>query len=289
MVSIKHNLKNGDYVEVLTSKSQTPSKDWLNYCVTSKARSKIRHYVKTEQRKKSMEIGQGLLDRVFKKTGLTPQNYKKKHPQLFEEALKDFGCQSLEELQILLGYGKVYPNQVTEKILKDFDPEPADEGIIAKAFNTVLKSKSKKSSLVTVDGMSDILVHFAKCCHPIPGDEIVGFITRGRGIVIHRDDCTKVYDLDPQRELEVNWGQSHSDTARIVKLYIMMSNERGVLNKITELFNIKGIDIQNLDVKVTKGQRGIAYFDIFIKDKQQLSQLITDVKKITNVLDVKRM
>jgi len=291
MVSIKHKLENGDYVEVMTSKTQTPSKDWLNYCVTSKARSKIRHYVKTEQRKKAMEIGQGLLERVFKKTGLTPQNYKKKHPQLFEEALRDFGCQTLDELQILLGYGKVYPNQVTEKILKDVDQveEPKEEGIISKAFNTVLRSKSKKTSLVTVDGMSDVLVHFAKCCHPIPGDDIVGFITRGRGIVIHRADCTKVYDLDPQRELDVSWGQTHSDAARIVKLYIMISNQRGVLNKITELFNIKGIDIHNLEVKVIKGQRGVAYFDIFIKDKDQLSHLLMDIKKINDVLEVKRM
>ena len=291
MVSIRHKLQNGDYVEVVTSKSQAPSKDWLNFCVTSRARSKIRYYIKTEQRKKAMEIGQGLLDKVFKKTGLTPQNYKKKHPKIFGEALRDFGCQSLEELQILLGYGKVYSNQVSEKILKDVDPpeEEGSENVITKAFNTVLKSKKSKSSLVIVDGMSNILVHFGKCCHPIPGDDIVGFITRGRGIVVHRADCTKIYDLDPQRELEVQWGQIHADTSRVVKLYITLNNQMGVLNRITELLKLKGIDIQNAQVKLIKDQRGVAYFDIYIKDKSQLSQLIMDIKKLPDILDVKRM
>ena len=292
MVSFKHKLKNGDYVEVITSKTQTPSKDWLNFAVTSKARSKIRHFVKTEQRKKAMEIGEGLLDKVFKKTGLTPKNYMKKHSQIFEEALREFGCQSLDELQILLGYGKVYPNQVTEKILKDIETpeeERQNEGIISKAFNTVLKSKSKNPSLVTVDGMSDILVHFGKCCHPIPGDDIVGYITRGRGIVVHRADCEKVYDLDPQREVEVSWGHTGSEASRIVKLYIMLNNQRGVLNRITELLSLKGIDIHHAEIKVIEGQRGVAYFDIFIRDKSQLSQLLMDIKKLTEVIDVKRM
>ncbi len=292
MVTIKHKLKNGDYVEVVTSKTQTPSKDWLNFCVTSKARSKIRHYVKTEQRKRAMEIGEGVLDKVFKKTGLTPQNFKKKNPQVFEEALKDFGCQSIEELQILLGYGKIYPNQVTEKILKDYDSsddENKSEGIISKAFKTVLNSKNKKSSLVTVDGMSDVLVHYAKCCHPIPGDDIVGFITRGRGIIVHRADCVKVYDLDSQRELDVQWGVVKQDSSRIVKLYILINNQLGVLNRITELLNLKGIDIQNAQIKVIKGERGVAYFDIFIRDKKQLSLLILEIKKIHDVIDIKRL
>ena len=290
MVSIRYKLQNGDYIEVMTSKTQTPSKDWLNFCVTSKARSKIRHFVKTEQRKKAMEIGQGLLNKIFKKIGSTPQNYKKKHPHIFEEALRDFGCQSLDELKILLGYGKIYPNQVSEKILKNIDePEKKGkgEGIIARALNTVLRSKN--SSSVTVDGISDVLVYYSKCCHPIPGDDIVGFITRGRGIVVHRSDCTKIHGLDPQRELDVQWRQSQGDASKVVKLYIMLNNQRGVLNRITELLNQKGIDIQNAQVKSIKEDKGVAYFNIFIKDKSQLSQLITDIKKLSEVIDVKRM
>lgn len=293
MVSLKHKLKNGDYVDVITSKNQTPSKDWLNFCVTTKAKSKIRYFIKEEQRKRAMEIGHGLLDKVFKKTGLTPQNYLKKHPQLFDEALKEFGCQSLEELQILLGYGKIYPNQVAEKILKDYEEDESDskesESIITKAFNTVLKSKSKKSSLVTVDGMSDVLVHFAKCCAAIPGDDIVGFITRGRGIVVHRADCSKVHDLDEDREVHVGWGELNKESSRLIKIYVLASNQRGVLNRITEIFNLKNIDIHNAQIKATKDQKAVAYFDIYIRDKSQLFQLLADIRKLDDVIDARRV
>ncbi|MGH1469074.1 MAG: RelA/SpoT family protein [Bdellovibrionales bacterium] len=290
LVPLKYQLKNGDYIEIITSKTQTPSKDWLNYCVTTKARNKIRHYIKEEQRKRALEIGRGILEKAFRKIGLNPVTYFKKNTTAFEEALKEFGAGTLDELNILLGYGKIYPNQVIEKLFpKDEAPkELPEEGFISKTVKNVL-GKNKKSSLVMVDGMSDVLVYFAKCCHPIPGDDITGFISRGRGITVHRADCPKSFELDPQREVDVQWGKTQDGAARLVKLYVLASDNRGLLIKMTEIFASKGIDLQNAQIKATRDRKVIAYFDALVKDSSQLQVLIADLRKLNDIIEVKRI
>lgn len=291
LVPLKYQLKNGDYVEIITSKNQTPSKDWLNYCVTSKATNKIRHFVKEEQRKRSLEIGRGLLEKAFRKAGLNPVSYFKKNPLVFEEVLKDSGAGTMDELYILLGYGKVYTNHILEKVFpKDEVPkeEEKEESFISKTVKSAL-GKNKKTSLVMVDGMSDVLVYFAKCCHPIPGDDITGFISRGRGITIHRVDCQKSFELDPQREVDVQWGKSQEGASRLVKLYVMASDSRGILIKITEIFASKGIDLQNAQLKATRDRKVIGYFDALVKDSTQLQLLISDLRKLDDIIEVKRV
>lgn len=290
LVSLKYNLKNGDYIEIITSKTQTPSKDWLNYCVTTKARNKIRHYVKEEQRKRSLEIGRGILEKSFRKVGLNYGTYFKKNPVIYEEILKDSGAGTLDELSILLGYGKVYPNQILEKIFpkdKEIPPVPEDS-FISKTVKKVL-GKNKKTSLVMVDGMSDVLVYFAKCCHPIPGDDITGFISRGRGITIHRSDCAKSFELDPQREVDVQWGKNQEGASRLVKIYVLATDHRGLLIKMTEVFASKGVDLQNAQIKATRDRKVVAYFDALVKDSSQLQLLIADLRKLEDIIEVKRI
>ncbi len=290
LVPLKYQLKNGDYIEIITSKTQTPSKDWLNYCVTTKARNKIRHYIKEEQRKRALEIGRGILEKAFRKIGLNPVTYFKKNTAAFEDALKEFGAGTLDELNILLGYGKIYPNQVIEKLFpkEEAPAEPQEEGFISKTVKNVL-GKNKKSSLVMVDGMSDVLVYFAKCCHPIPGDDITGFISRGRGITVHRVDCPKSFELDPQREVDVQWGKVQEGAARLVKLYVLASDNRGLLIRMTEIFASKGIDLQNAQIKATRDRKVIAYFDALVKDSSQLQVLIADLRKLNDIIEVKRI
>jgi GTP pyrophosphokinase len=291
IVPLKYQLKNGDYVEIITSKTQTPSKDWLNYSVTTKARSKIRHFVKEEQRKRSLAIGKGILEKSFRKAGLNPFSYFKKNPALFEEILKDAGAGTLDELCILLGYGKVYPNHIIEKVFpKDEKPqlEEEEESFISKTVKNVL-GKNKKNSLVMVDGMSDVLVYFAKCCSPIPGDDIAGFISRGRGITIHRADCPKAFEIDPQREVDVQWGKAQEGASRLVKLYVLASDNRGLLIKMTEIFASKGVDLQNAQIKATRDRKAVAYFDARVKDSEQLQHLISELRKLDDVIEVKRI
>lgn len=290
LVPLKYQLRNGDYVEIVTLKTQTPSKDWLNYCVTTKARNKIRHYIKGEQRKRALEIGKGTLEKAFRKAGLNPVSYFKKNATVFEEVLKDSGAGTLDELHILLGYGKVYASHILEKIFPkdDVHQEPVEEGFISKTVKNVL-GKNKKNSLVMVDGMSDVLVYFAKCCHPIPGDDITGFISRGRGITIHRVDCVKSFELDSQREVDVQWGRVQKGAARLVKLYVLASDNRGLLIRMTEIFEAKGIDLQNAQIKATRDRKVIAYFDALVKDLDQLQLVIADLRKLDDIIEVKRI
>ncbi len=290
IVPLKYKLKNGDFVEILTSKTQSPSKDWLNHCVTTKARSKIRYHVKQEQRKRALEIGKGILDKALRKIDLSSQSYFKKNPVVLDDILKDLGCHSLEELQIQLGYGKIYPNQIIEKIVSEpeavKDPE---ENFLQRAVKTAFTKNKKASSLITVDGMNDVLVHFAKCCHPIPGDPILGFITRGRGIVVHRSDCQKSFDLDPDRQLDVNWGKIGSDhAAQIVRLRVVAVDTRGLLLRVSEAFLSKGVDLQNAQIKATRDRKAICTFDVKIKDTTQLHNVLQELRKLKDVIDVSR-
>ncbi len=290
-VPLKYELKNGDHVEIITSKTQTPSKDWLNYCVTTKAKNKIRYYIKEEQRKRALEIGKGILEKSFRKIGLNPISYFKKNPINFEELLKELGVKTLEELNILLGYGKIYPDQILKKFFpkEKIDPELKEESFISKTVKNAL-GKNKKNSLVMVDGMSDILVYFAKCCHPIPGDDITGFISRGRGITVHRADCPKSFQLDSQREVDVEWGKTKEGLVRrLVQIYVLASDNSGLLIRITEVFASKGIDLQNAQIKATRDKKVVAYFDAFVKDSNQLQVVITELRKLNDIIEVKRI
>lgn len=287
IVPLKYQLKSGDYIEILTSKTQSPSKDWLNSCVTSKARSKIRHFIKQEQRKRALEIGRGILEKTFRKHELNFVSFFKKNPQILEDVLKECGAHSVDELCILLGYGKVSPQTVINIALpKDQPPEAPEESFISRAVQTVLKKK--KTSLVMVDGMSDVLVSFAKCCNPIPGDAISGFISRGRGITIHRSDCVKAFELDPQREVDVQWGKVQSDASRRVKIYILASDSKGLLGKITDVFSARGINLSNAQVKATRDKKAVGYFDIYVRDTAELSQVLSDLRKVSEVIEAKR-
>jgi GTP pyrophosphokinase len=294
MVPLKYKLQSGDYIEIITSKSQTPSKDWLNYCVTTKARTRIRHYVKQEQRKRALEIGRGILEKAFRKVDLSPATYFKKNQTLLDEILRDMGTQSLDELHILVGYGKVYPNQILERILpkEEIKKPEAEESFLSRTVKTVLnknKKKNKKGSLVMVDGMSDVLVYFAKCCHPIPGDPITGFISRGRGITIHRSDCVKSFEIDAQREVDVQWGQTQEGASRLVKIYVLASDTRGLLIRLTEIFASKGVDLQNAQMKATRDKKAVAYFDAYVRDSAQLGELLVEMRKVQDIIEVKRL
>ncbi len=290
LVPLKYRLKNGDHVEIITLKTQTPSKDWLNYCVTTKAKNKIRYYIKEEQRKRALEIGKGILEKSFKTVGLNPISYFKKNSANFEEVLKESGVKTLDELNVLLGYGKIYPDQILKKLFpkKEIYSEVKKESFISKTVRNVLE-KNKKKSLILVDGMSNVLVYFAKCCHPIPGDDITGFISRGRGIIIHRVNCPKSFELDSQREVDVEWGKRPEGLTRLVQIYVLALDNSGLLIRITEVFASKGIGLQNARIKATRDKKVIAYFDALVKDLNQLQVVITHLRRLRDIIEVKRI
>ncbi|MCB0411124.1 MAG: bifunctional (p)ppGpp synthetase/guanosine-3',5'-bis(diphosphate) 3'-pyrophosphohydrolase, partial [Bdellovibrionales bacterium] len=290
LVSLKYQLQNGDRVEIITSKNQTPSKDWLKFCVTTRAKSKIRSHVKAEQRKRALEIGRELLEKQTRKFGVSSQ--KVLVGDKFNEYLKTQGCNNLEDLYIRVGFGYLTPQQVWERVVPDAETlaETKDENFLQKAFRAAVHRTKKTASLIQVDGMDDVLVRFAKCCGPIPGDSIVGFITRGRGIVIHRADCEKAFELDQDRRIDVSWsGFKAPGAVRMVRLRVLSQDVAGLLKQMTEVFSSFGVNIHNAQARTLRDGHAICNFDISVHDTEQLSQVSNSLRKLKGVIDVTRV
>lgn len=292
IVPLRHKLQNGDTVEVLTSKTQKPSKDWLKICVTTRAKSKIRAFVKEEQRRLSQAMGRDLVEKEFRKYGLNVNRFIKTDE--FEKYLKDFGVKDYDDLCVKVGYGKLEPRHLVDRVAPNekISPEAAekkDQSFLDKVFKSAAK-KNKSNSLVIVEGMDDVLVHYGRCCHPIPGDPIISFISRGRGITVHRADCSRAFSMDQERRVEVKWNKS-SDVhqERNVRLMITSNDTPGLLKLMSEVFAVKGININNANIRTTKDKKAVCLFDLSVRDASQLQQAIFELQKIRGVMAVERV
>ena len=292
MVPLKHELENGDRVEIMTAKTQTPSKDWLKFVVTNKAKSKIRQYVKEEQRRNSVNLGKEIVEKEFRKFGLAAAKYLK-GPE-YDSYMKAQGVHDVEELYAQVGYGKFEPRHLVDN-LKPQNAEKTEEknetiSFMEKVVKSA-KSKTKKSnSLVSVDGMDDVLVHFAKCCGPIPGDVISGFISRGKGIIIHRGDCPRVFELDQIRRVDVAWTTKTAGDGqeRQVKLEVIGQDVPGLLKLMSEAFSVQGINIESAQIRTTRDKKAVCLFEVSVKDLKQLSNAVLALQKIKGIIGVQR-
>ncbi len=291
LVPLKYKLQNGDNVEVITSKNQTPSKDWLNYCITGRAKSKIRSHVKEEQRTQALGLGKEIIEKTFRKHGANASKHLKGAD--FDQYIRDQGCASLDDLYIKVGYGKLMPIHIVEAILPKDESKPTaeekSESFITKAFKSAVGRRKKSSSLIQVDGMSDVLVRFAKCCNPIPGDPIMGFITIGRGLTVHRADCVKAYEFDQDRRIDVEWSAGHGQEGRQIVLRVVSLDVPGLLKNMTEVFSSMGVNIHNAQIKTTKDKKAIGNFDVTVRDTEHLSEVMTALNKIKGVIGVTRI
>ncbi len=292
MVPLKYRMQNGDTIEIVTSKTQVPSKDWLKFAVTSKAKAKIRQYVKEEQRKRSLTLGKELVEKEFRKFGAAAAKHF--NGEVYTQFLKDFGLHSVEEMYIKVGYGKLEPRTLVEKLLPNFTQQTEKtetQSFMDKVIKAAQTKIKKSKSLVSVDGMDDVLVHFAKCCSPIPGDSIVGFISRGRGITLHRSDCKKGFELDQERKVDVQWTTKHAGAGqeRNVKLKVLSQDITGLLKMMSEAFAVHGINIESAQVKTTRDKKAICIFEISVRDAKQLSEAILGLQKIRGILGVERV
>ncbi len=296
IVPLKHKLQNGDRVEILTSKTQNPSKDWLKFVVTNKAKSKIRQYVKDEQRKNAIVIGKELIEKEFRKFSLSAAKYLK-GPE-FDQYISDCGIVDVEELQARVGYGKfeprhlidnLSPNAIQKEIEKNEQSETAT--FMQKVVKSAKSKSRKNNSLVMVDGMEDVLVHFAKCCGPIPGDAISGFISRGKGITIHTSSCAKVFELDLMRRVDVAWTAKTAAVGqeRQVKIEVIGQDIPGLLKLMSESFSMQGINIESAQIKTTRDKKAVCLFEISVKDLTQMNNAILALQKIKGIIGVQRV
>ncbi len=288
LVPLKTKLRSGDAIEVLTSQHQQPSKDWLKFCVTTRAKSKIRAYVKNQERQRALEVGRDLLEKEFRKHGLGMKKYLDQSEQKF----KELGVNVADDLFVLVGYGRVTAKDVVLKFVPNsVAVEKENPSFIQKVFQNALNKKKKSQSIIKVDGMEDVLVRFGKCCDPIPGDPVVGFISRGRGITIHKVDCERGFEVDQARRIEVEWSvnSTPNGSERIVRIRVVSQDLPGLLKNMTETFAIRGMNIHNAQIRTTKDKKAICVFDVAVKDTNELSQVIQDLQKIKGIMGVTRV
>ncbi len=286
LVSLKTELQNGDVVEVLTSPHQTPSKDWLKLVKSSKARNRIRHWVKTQERERSIELARDMLDKELRKHERT-LNKALADPKM-EDVAHDLGFKSVDELLAAVGYGKVTVKQVLSRLL----PQEKSRATIARlpAIGKVIDKVRRKSSHspIKIQGIEDIMVRFAQCCNPLPGDDIVGFITRGHGITIHTADCIHLLESDPARRVDVEWDLS-APTSRNVAIRVYCHDKKGALAGITTCIAESEADIVSARVHTVKGNKGVNEFEISVKSVDHLKQVMKALKAVPGVYRVERL
>ena len=288
MVPLKYKLKNGDVAEIITSKGHKPSKDWLKLAGTNSAKSKIRSFIKREERERSLKIGEELLDKELRKMGTTLKKMKK--TEQMTKTATAFGFHKVEDLIATVGFGKYSPRQVLGRLFPA--EEVADKlGQVAEVKAQVRKAKAKaRKEGIVVDGLDDLMVRFAHCCNPLPGDEVVGIITRGRGISVHTEDCPNLeaesYDSD--RIVEINWDDK-AKVPRKVSIKITSEDIKGILAEMTGIISERNINITHADIRTSSDDRAINTFDVEVEDVSQLKALINSLTGVKGVISVERI
>ncbi len=288
LVPLRTPIQNGDMVEVLTNPSRNPSRDWLNLVVTSRAKSKIRQWLNTQQKQRAMEIGRRLFEKELRKYGLSLR--KVTEAPGFAEYLQAEGLSKLEDLYSRLGFGKAEPRQVLERAVghDKLAETPEKPSRLRQAVSKILPFGA--SGPITVKGHGDLLAYLAKCCTPLPGEDIVGYITRGRGVSVHRVDCPNVQNLlyNPEREIEVKWDQQKDDVYQ-VSLMIEVEDQQGMLARLTEAITRAGSNITSIEADTQRETgRGTIGVVCQLHDRKHLDKLLREVRSISGVLRVGR-
>ncbi len=286
LVPLTYELKTGDIIEIITSKNHHPSKDWLKFVKTIKARSKIRHWIKTQEKERSMTLGREMLDKAFRKQKLNFNTLVKS--EKMEEVGAQFGFKAVDDLIANVGYGKITPLQVIRKIVPQNQEAAEGEASIFNKFIGRVGRKKKLKTGVLVRGVDDILIKFGKCCQPVPGDPIVGYITRGFGVTVHRTTCINALRMNPDRQIEVEWNQETSEVFP-VKIRIISQDRVGLLADVVSNISKFGANILHATSETHDNKMVDSFFTIGVEDVSHLDKILSAVKKVKRVQDVKRV
>jgi GTP pyrophosphokinase len=287
IVSLKYEFRSGDTVEIMTSPNQKPSKDWLKFTRTSRAKTKIRQWFKTEEWEKSITLGKDLLEKELRKYDL--QQAKLIKSGELAKVASEFSFKDADNLIAAVGYGKVTANQIIGKILPPErleQHEEEEEGRLKRLIQKVTRGGSKDALLIK--GVDNIVVRYAGCCNPLPGDKVVGFITRGRGVTIHTSDCKNIMDDDPNRKVDVEWDSSKKFIYP-VRIRIYSEDKKGMLADISNSITSNEANITNARVETTDEKKAIGTFEVEIQDLNHLKKVIKGLEKIKGVQRVERM
>jgi guanosine-3',5'-bis(diphosphate) 3'-pyrophosphohydrolase len=292
IVTLRYTLKNGDIVEIMTQPNHLPSKDWLSIVKTSRARNKIKHEINATERAKAIEIGEKYLEKEARRLGVQLGKITKAE---FERVAGEYGYSKIEDLYAGLGYGKFSARQVLQNAAPDqlAAPEAAPEKEPSTASPPYPPRPVAHGDLaVKVKGSDDVMVYRAKCCNPIPGEAIVGYVTRGKGIAVHSVACPNVQNLmyEVERKIEVEWSRAAANQFA-VKLVVRTDDRPGLLNQLTSILSTENTNIRTLEARSDADQNDGAIIEmtVDVRDKKQLEKLIVAMRRISGVRDVERL
>ena len=290
MVPLRHKLHSGDIVEIITQPGHKPSRDWLGVVRSSRARNKIKHWLNIHQRERAIEIGKKLIDKEARKYRISLKDIKDED---FQRIASDYGLGGPDDLMAAIGYGKYSARQVLGKVASASEPAAAtvleEESAIGSVVRRVFGGDH--SNAIRVKGHGDLLVYRARCCYPIRGEAVVGYVTRGKGVAVHSVNCPNVLNLmyEPERRIDVEWGKEEGGPSAFpVKLTVFCDDRFGMLKQITAVISDTKTNIRNIGARTENGQANVDIV-IEIEDLKHLENIIQGVRKIPGVHDVQRL
>jgi GTP diphosphokinase / guanosine-3',5'-bis(diphosphate) 3'-diphosphatase len=279
-------LRNGDTCEVITNKQQKPNKDWLEFAKTSRAKTKIRAWLRTSERDRASAIGRELLERELKRFNQSPKEHltNKLVEKFVSEKYKE-----LDDILVAVGYGKLAPQVVVERVLpEELRAKPAEPQQKKSRLSELIDRVARRNaSGVKIEGIEDMLVHYARCCSAVKGDPIVGFVTRGRGLTVHRRDCSKVLELDPERRIHVSW-DANTSFVRPISLRIVTDDREGMLADLSGVFSKSSVNIMEANCKALPDGQAVNTFKCGIKDLDELRKVVKALEGVKGVHAVER-
>jgi GTP pyrophosphokinase len=284
MVSLPYQLQTGDIIEIVTSKNHTPSKDWLKFVKTIKARSKIRQWVKTQEKERSISLGREMLDKAFRKERLSFTTLSKS--EKMNEVVEALGVKTLDDLIANVGYGKVTPLQVLRPFTVKPESPDSRESILEKLMSRVRKKKPRAG--VLVKGVEDILIKFGKCCQPVPGDPIIGYITQGYGVTVHRASCVNALRSSPERQIDVEWNTESAESYP-VKIQIISNDRMGLLADLVGNISKLGANILHASSDTKENKMVESHFTISVTDTEHLERILSAMRRVKQVQDARRI
>ena len=287
IVPLKYKVSNGDIVEILTSNEAHPSRDWLNFVKSSRARSAIRRWINVKQKEEAIELGKKLLERNARSYKLNLKSYKDK----LESMLPDFNVSQMEDLFARIGFGKISPRQVLKKLepskVEEQEGEESGTSRVTQMVNKVLR---RSDTAIQVNGYDDLLVYRAQCCNPIRGEEIIGYITTGRGISVHSVDCPSVEKLllNPEWKVQVKWTEDGKKCIYPVRLLISTEDRTGILADVTSAVSHIDTNIVSVNAQTVDDRYGVIDMTVEISHIQHLEEIMDCLKAIEGVREVER-
>ena len=292
MMPIVTPLKSGDIVEIITSDTaKGPSRDWLKIVKSSSAKTKIQQWFKKTEREENIEKGKDILDKEIKKIGMSHSDLFK--PEWIQVVLNRYNYNSVEDMYASIGFGGISPNKIITRLLEEYKKEHEEDVIEEKIQELVTEAPRKNSapkSGVSVKGIDNCLVKFSKCCNPVPGDDIIGYITKGRGVSIHRKDCTNLKDLlsEEERIIEVEWYDEKEKAEYNVDIQVLANDRTGLLADVVKEITSKKINIMGVNTKTSKDRIATIDVTLEVQDIEQLNQIIKQIRKVDSVYEVTR-